>query len=77
MVKYQPPKNILIKSDGSKVEFDRIIPKNSVQKEDMFVYTYTKSATKKGQEVAWTQEYIELQLKNYFEIEKAKVKKAK
>lgn len=57
------PKLILISSDGSEVEFVRI-----VKGTDLYVYKYTKGLEKVGTEVAWAKDYIKSQLKNYFRV---------
>jgi hypothetical protein len=57
------PKRILISSDGSEVEFVRI-----VKGTELYVYKYTKGLEKVGTEVSWSKDYIKSQLKNYFRI---------
>ncbi len=63
---YKPPKKLQITSDGNILELDRIIPVSKNVKTATYVYKYTKSKTKKGQETEFTEEYITKQLKNYF-----------
>jgi hypothetical protein len=57
------PKRILISSDGSEVEFVRV-----VKGTDLYLYKYTKGLEKIGTEVAWAKDYIKSQLKNYFRV---------
>jgi len=57
------PNKILISSDGSEVEFVRI-----VKGTELYVYKYTKGLEKVGTEVSWSKDYIKSQLKNYFRI---------
>lgn len=63
---FNPPKKIEISSDGNVLEFIRVIEKSKVQKEPGYVYKYTKSETKKGQEVEFSESYILQQKSNYF-----------
>jgi len=64
---FKPPTKIAIRSDDTEVEFVTMIKKSAKQKEELFIYRYTKSSEKLGMEVSWTSEFIKSQLQNYFE----------
>lgn len=64
--KFLPPKKIHITSDDTVIEFVQHLPKNKNQKSDMYRYRYIKSIMNLGGEIDFSEEYLKIQLTNYF-----------
>lgn len=63
---FKPPLKIEITSDGSVLQFVKVKPITAKQKVVMYCYEYVVAIGKEGCTVDWTEEYLTLQLKNYF-----------
>jgi len=63
---FVPANKILIKSDNNILELENVLKKNTIQKEDLFVYRFTRSETKLGMEVSFTEVELKKNLRNNF-----------
>lgn len=63
---FNPPKLMLIESDGSEITLVKTIPKDKDRKVESYLYRFSKSKTKENTEFEMTEVQIKMNLRNFF-----------